>query len=76
MINYGRVRSTVKPEEIKIDEFSVWKCLNIEPITEQLDEEKQFIGYEYDLIQYSKDEYILLSEETNNLVNIMLGVTD
>lgn len=76
MINYGKVRSTVKPEAIKIDEYSVWKCSNIEPITEQLDEEKQFVGYEYDLVQYNKDEYILLSEETNNLINIMLGVTE
>lgn len=70
------MRSTVKPEAIKIDEYSVWKCSNIESITEQIDENIEFVGYEYDMIQYSKDEYILSLEETNNLINIILGVTE
>lgn len=74
--NYGKVRSTVQPEAIKIDEYSVWKCTNIQPIEEDIDENTTFVGYEYDLVQYDKDEYILLSEETNNLINIMLGVTE
>lgn len=70
------MRSTVKPEAIKIDEYSVWKCSNIESITEQIDENIEFVGYEYDMIQYDKDEYILSLEETNTLINIMLGVTE
>lgn len=36
MINYGKVRSTIKPEPIVIDEFSVWQHTNIQPVSEML----------------------------------------
>jgi len=59
MIDYGRTRSTVKPELLKIDEFSVWVCSNITPITEtDPDGEREFNGFEFDMVQYDKDEYI------------------
>ena len=32
MVDYGKVRSTVKPDEIVIDEFSVWQHTNIPKI--------------------------------------------
>ena len=32
MINHGKVRSTVKPENTSIDEYSVWIANNIEEI--------------------------------------------
>lgn len=76
MINYGRVRSTVEPVAIKIDAYSVWKSSNIQSVEEDIDENIKFVGYEYDLVQYDKDEYILSLEETNNLIDIMLGVTE
>ena len=59
MINYGKVRSTIKPEPIVIDEFSVWQYTNIQPVSENVGEENEFVGFEYEMIQYGKDEFIL-----------------
>lgn len=65
MVDYGRVRSTVKPEPIVIDEFSVWQYTNIQEISENVGEENEFVGYEFTMIQYSKDEFIL-QQATDN----------
>lgn len=59
MIDYGKVRSTVKPEPIVIDDFSVWQHTDIQKISENIGEENEFVGYEYEMIQYTKDEFIL-----------------
>lgn len=59
MIDYGKVRSTVKPESIVIDDFSVWQHTDIQEISENIGEENEFVGYEYGMIQYTKDEFIL-----------------
>lgn len=56
MTDYGIVKSTVRPEEKKVDEFSVW--VNTE-ITQTSD------GWEYHMVQYTKDEYIKLMDEAN-----------
>ena len=63
MKDYGRVRSTVAPEPMVVDEFSVWIHKNIAEVKENVGEENEFIGYEYDMIQYEKDEYIELITE-------------
>jgi len=63
MKDYGRVRSTVSPKPMVIDEFSVWIHKNITEVNENVGEENEFIGYEYDMIQYEKDEYIELMTE-------------
>lgn len=65
MIDYGKVRSTVKPDEIVIDEFSVWQHTNIQKISENVGEENEFVGYEFNMVQYSKDEFIL-QQATDN----------
>ncbi len=71
MINHGLVQSTIKPKETEIDEYSVWVNENIREI-EVTDENGAHTEYEYDQIQYSKDEYILLlSEENKNLENML-----
>lgn len=59
MIDYGRVRSTVKPEAIEIDDFSVWQHTDIQEVSENVGGEYDFHGYEYHMIQYTKDEFIL-----------------
>lgn len=59
MIDYGKVRSTVKPESIVIDEFSVWQHTDIQEVSENIGEENEFVGYEYKMVQYTKDEFIL-----------------
>ena len=56
MTDYGIVKSAVRPEEKKVDEFSVW--VNTE-ITQTSD------GWEYHMVQYTKDEYIKLMDEAN-----------
>lgn len=80
MVDYGRVRSIVKPEPIEIDEFSVWQHTDIQEISENVGEENEFVGFEYNMIQYGKDEFILQqaknNEELNSLVNTMLGVNE
>lgn len=59
MIDYGKVRSTVKPESVVIDEFSVWQHTDIQEVSENIGEENEFVGYEYKMVQYTKDEFIL-----------------
>ena len=54
MINHNKTQSTIKPNAIEIDEYSVWVAENITEIKIEND-----VLYEYDLVQYTKDEYIL-----------------
>lgn len=58
MIEHGKTQSTIKPNAIEIDEYSVWVAENITEITKEND-----VLYEYDLVQYTKDEYIKLLVE-------------
>jgi len=67
MINYGKTRSTVQPAPLKIDEYRVWVSTNITPVTE-FNEEYEFIGFEYDMVRYDKDEYIELMSNKNVLL--------
>lgn len=80
MVDYGKVRSTVKPEPIVIDEFSVWQHTNIQAVSENVGEENEFVGFEYNMIQFTKDEFILQqaaqNAELGELVNTILGVAD
>lgn len=54
MKQYGRIESTIEPKPIDIDDLSVWIVENIENI-----ERDGMALYQYDLIQYSKNEYII-----------------
>ena len=66
MKQYGKVRSTQQPEPKIIDDYSVWIAENITPVSESgTDEQAGFIGYEYDLTQYDKDEYIRMIDDKN-----------
>lgn len=58
MKSYKNIKSTIKPKEIVIDEYSVWVHSNISEISENVGTENEFIGFSYDLKQYSKNEYI------------------
>lgn len=77
MVDYGKVRSTVKPDPIVIDEFSVWVHTDIQSVSENVGTENEFVGYEFNMKQFDKDEYIqaqaTANAETNRIVNIMLG---
>lgn len=66
MKEYGKVRSTKQPEQKVIDDYSVWVAASITPVTEAgTDEQPGFTGYEYDLTQYTKDEYIKMIDDRN-----------
>lgn len=56
MTDYGIVKSTVRPEEKKVDEYSVWVNTDIAETAD---------GWEYHMVQYSKDEYIKMIDESN-----------
>lgn len=58
MIEHGKTQSTIKPNAIDIDEYSVWVAENITKTTIE-----NSVMYEYDLVQYTKDEYIKLLVE-------------
>lgn len=74
MKEYGKVRSTVQPDPLVIDEGSVWINSNIAPVEEIVSEET-FIGFEYDMIQYEKDEYIKIMAEKNQSMETQLTDT-
>ena len=56
MTDYGIVKSAVRPEAKVVDEYSVWVNSDIIKTEE---------GFEYHMVQYSKDEYIKLMDEAN-----------
>ena len=56
MTDYGIVKSTVRPEEKVVDEYSVWVNTDIAETA---------AGWEYHMVQYTKDEYIKVLDEAN-----------
>ena len=74
MKDFGKQRSTVSPEPMVIDEFSVWVYSDIVPIEENVGEET-FTGFEFNMIQYGKDEYIKTMAEKNSIVETQLTNT-
>lgn len=59
MYEHGTVKSMVKPDALKIDEYSVW-------VAEDINEDGG--EWVYTLTQYEKDEYIKLMDEEKQKV--------
>lgn len=57
MKEFKNTTSTILPEEVKITKLYVFVSENIIPIKINTDNE-QLNGYQYDLVQYTKEEYI------------------
>lgn len=74
MIDYGAVRSTVKPDAVEIDEYSVWLNSDIKEI-EMQSEDKTHTEYEFNQVRYIKDEYIKLIDERNTTLESQLTDT-
>lgn len=74
MIDYGKVRSTVKPDKVEIDEYSVWVNSNIKEVDVQSESESH-IEYEFNQIRYTKDEYIKMIDERNTTLESQLTDT-
>ena len=64
MVDYGKVRSTVKPEAKVIDEYSVWINTDIQEIAVTYEGESH-TEYGFNQTRYSKDEYISLIDDKN-----------
>lgn len=76
MIDYGRQRSTVKPQELELTDTKVFCYKNIVLVTEQgTDEQLGFSGYEFDLTEYDKDEYIKKQSERNEALEARIDNT-
>ena len=84
MINYGRVRSSERPQETEITSDKVFVASNVTTFEATIDD-KVISGYEYDYISYTKDEYIQYIIDKNaktineledelSAVKILLGV--
>lgn len=65
MKDFGKTRSTVKPDAVVIDDSSVWVHSDIQEVHETMGEDQSFDGYEFNMVQYDKDEYILMMSEKN-----------
>lgn len=63
MLNHGKVRATKEPENIVIDECSVWVSDNVRTVTVPDEDGQTHTEYEFDLKQYGKDEYIHSMDE-------------
>lgn len=75
MKDYGTVRSTVRPNPLVVDEFSAWVNTNITEVSESVGEENEFIGFEFNQVQYEKDEYIKMMSEQNLFLEAQLTDT-
>ena len=56
----------MKPDAVVIDDNSVWVHTGIQEVHESVGEDQSFDGYEFNMIQYEKDEYILMMSEKNS----------
>ena len=74
MIDYEKVRSTVKPKNVEIDEYSAWVNTDIKEIEVQSENEKH-TEYEFNQVRYTKDEYIKLIDERNSTLEAQLTDT-
>lgn len=77
MKDYGIVKSAIKPNPLKIDEYSVWINTDIEPFEEEIDGET-INGFSYHMVQYDKDEYILTQQQQieNQITDTQLALCE
>lgn len=64
MKNYGLQRSAVEPKAVEITESKVFVATDIEQITLTMDEQ-EVQEYQFNLVEYDKDEYIKIISEKN-----------
>ena len=59
-------REVLKPEELELTETKAFVSSNVKEVNEpETDGQPGFTGYEFDLIEYDKDEYIKIQAEKN-----------
>jgi hypothetical protein len=76
MIDYGTQRSTVEPLKMELTDSKVFIASNITPVNEPgTDEKSGFAGFEFDLVEYDKDEFIKLQAEQNEMLQTQITDT-
>lgn len=80
MKNYGLQRSAVEPKAVEITESKVFVATNIEQVTVTMDEQ-EVQEYQFNLVEYDKDEYIKIISEKNEeleqqMTNTQLALCD
>lgn len=80
MKDCGLTRSTIEPKPIEITENKVFIATDVHQIITETDEHK-IQEYEFNLIEYSKDEYIKLisnknSEIEQTLIDTQMALCD
>ena len=68
MKNYGVQKSSVLPNNFEITNSKVFFFFNIEKIISKI-EEQEITEYQFNLIEYDKDEYIKIISEKNEELN-------
>jgi hypothetical protein len=76
MTELGKQKSTVRPQDVEILETKVFLASNIEAIGEE-----EFNGFQFDLTECTKDEYIRLLDTKNQslesqIVNAYIALCD
>jgi hypothetical protein len=64
MKDYGLTKSTTEPQTVEIKETKVFVATNIKQVTVTTDD-GDVQEYQFNLVQYDKDEYIKLIDEKN-----------
>ena len=64
MKNYGLQRSAVEPKAVEITESKVFVATDIEQVTLTMDEQ-EIQEYQFNLVEYDKDEYIKIISKKN-----------
>lgn len=73
MKNLGKIRSTSRPQDIEMTNNSVYVATNITAYSKEV-EGRTEAGYEYDCVEYTKDEYLMSLAEQLTAAKILLGV--
>ena len=80
MKEYIKIHSAARPQEIEITPTAVYIATNITPYEEIIDG-RTITGFEYDCIDYTKDEYLVYQnnkinglQEELDAAKILLGV--
>ena len=68
MKNYGVQKSSVLPNNFEITDSKVFVYENIEKIISKI-EDQEIAEYQFNLIEYDKDEYIKIISEKNEELN-------
>lgn len=75
MKNYGVQKSSVLPNNFEITDSKVFVYENIEKIISKI-EDQEITEYQFNFIEYDKDEYIKIISEKNEELNQQIIYTE